>query len=427
MNLYRLSVSYLKQRPMLVALNVLLLALGVATLIILLLFHHQVEENMKRDARPIDLVVGAKGSPLQLILSSVYHMDAPTGNISIRNARFVTRNSAVRQAIPLSMGDSYAGFPIIGTVYAYPALYGGRPQDGGRFWRDPYEVVIGADVARVTALRVGDEFASVHGLSAAGGHTHDDAPLRVVGVLRPTGTVVDRLMLTSLETVWMTHAHDDAGHDDHGHDHHHAHNHFKTERIDPSDRDVLAGYNPQLEITSLLVQYANPRAAVLFPRAVNGIDALQAAAPAMEIARLFNLLGIGAEVIRMFGFLLFFAALFSLFVTLYTALKDRLYDLAMLRTLGASPRILLAHVLVEGLVLTVLGVFVGIVSGHVGAEFLGQQIAQTQRVPLTGWVWLSSELWVIAGALGVGALASLLPAWKAYRTDPSRILATTPG
>lgn len=423
MNLYQLSVSYLKRRPMLVALNVLLLGLGVATLVILLLFHHQVEENMKRDARPIDLVVGAKGSPMQLVLSSVYHMDAPTGNISIRDARFVTRNSAVRQAIPLSMGDSYAGFPIIGTVFAYPALYGGRPQEGGRFWRDPYEVVLGAEVARQTALQVGDTFASVHGLSDAGGHTHDYAPLRVTGILRPTGTVVDRLILTSLETVWMTHAHDDGAHDDHAHGHDHAHSHFLTERVDPNDRDVLAGYSPNLEITSLLVQYANPRSAVLFPRAVNGIDQLQAAAPAMEIARLFNLLGIGAEVIRMFGFLLFFAALFSLFVTLYTALQDRLYDLAMLRTLGASPRVLLAHVMVEGMVLTVMGVGVGLLLGHVGAEVLGRQISDAQGVHLTGWVWLPSEIGVVVGAMGVGALASLLPAWRAYKTDPSRILA----
>lgn len=423
MNLYRLSVSYLKQRPMLVALNVLLLALGVGTLVILLLFHHQVQENMNRDARPIDLVVGAKGSPLQLILSSVYHMDAPTGNISIRDARFVTRNSAVRQAIPLSMGDSYAGFPIIGTVFAYPALYGGRPQEGGRFWRDPYEVVMGAEVAKATGLRVGDEFASVHGLSASGGHTHEDAPLRVVGILRPTGTVIDRLMLTSLETVWMTHAHDEDAHDDHAHDH--AHSHFQTTPVDPSDRDVLAGYDPNLEITSLLVQYANPRSAVLFPRAVNGIDRLQAAAPAMEIARLFNLLGMGADVIRMFGFLLFFAALFSLFVTLYTALQDRRYDLAMLRTLGASPRILLAHVMVEGMVLTVMGVGAGLALGHLGAEFLGRQIADAQGLPLTGGVWLPEELWIVAGALAVGALASLIPAARAYKTDPSRILAAS--
>ncbi len=125
MNLLTLSLSYLRARALNTTLNVLLLALGVATITLLLLTMHQLEERMGRDARGIDLVAGAKGSPMQVILSAIYHLDVPTGNIPLAQARELAKHRMVKKTIPLALGDNYKGFRIVGTNHDYVAHYGG--------------------------------------------------------------------------------------------------------------------------------------------------------------------------------------------------------------------------------------------------------------------------------------------------------------
>jgi len=147
-NLATVSLAYLRARPLSTALNLLLLALGVGTITVMLLVTTQIEERLQREVRGIDLVVGGKGSPMQLILSAVFHLDAPTGNISLAAAHEIAKHPMVKQAIPIALGDSYRGFRIVGTNQDYPALYGGRPATG-RLWAKPMEAVIGADVAKV--------------------------------------------------------------------------------------------------------------------------------------------------------------------------------------------------------------------------------------------------------------------------------------
>ncbi len=164
-------------------------------------------------------------------------------------------------------------------------------------------------------------------------------------------------------------------------------------------------------------------AAALFPRAVNGMDNLVAASPAMEIGRLTNLLGVGVGVVRAFGLLLILASLFGVFVTLYSAMRERRYDLALLRTLGMPRARLLLHVLLEGVLLAGMGLAVGLLVGHLGAGVLGQLIESEQGFRLTGWAWHPGEGYVALLALGVGVVAALLPALQAYRTDLARTLA----
>ena len=205
MTLAGLSLAYLRARPLSSALNLLLLALGTATITVLLLTTEQLENRMTRDARGIDLVVGAKGSPMQLVLSAVFHLDAPTGNIPLADANALAKNRMVKQAIPLALGDSYKGFRIVGSNHDYPTLYGARVADG-RLWSAPMEATLGAEVAARTKLAAGAKFAGAHGLGE-GGDEHEKEPYQVVGVLAPTGTVLDRLVLTSVESVWEVHEH----------------------------------------------------------------------------------------------------------------------------------------------------------------------------------------------------------------------------
>ncbi len=401
MNLARLSLAYLRAKPLNTALNLVLLALGVATIAFVLLATDQVEERMGRDARGIDLVAGAKGSPMQLILSAVFHLDAPTGNIPLAAAKELARNRAVKKAIPLALGDSYRGFRIVGTTHGYVAHYGGEPA-AGRLWTEPMEAVLGAEAARATGLAVGGEFIGSHGI-AEGGEEHGDRPYKVVGVLKPTGTVLDRLVLGSVESVWFVHTHPEK-HDD--------------------PKAVLAALREdEQEITALLIQYASPIAAATLPRFVNSTGTMQAASPAFESARLFRMIGVGVDVLRAFALVLVAAAGLSIFIALYNAMEERRYDLAVMRMLGASPGKLMRLVLAEAVALALVGAAIGLVLGHLAAEVVGGMLSAEQQGAITGRTWRAEELWLVALAAGVGLVAGLVPAWRAYRTDISHTLA----
>jgi len=403
MNLATISLGYLRARSLSTVLNVLLLALGVATITLLLLTTSQLEERMQRDARGIDLVVGAKGSPMQIILSSIYHLDVPTGNISWKQAQEVARHRAVKKTIPLALGDNYRGFRIVGTNHDYVAHYGARLAQG-ELWQAPLDAVLGSEVAATTGLAVGATFAGAHGLGGrAGEHMHDDKPYRVVGVLAPSGTVVDRIVLTDVASLWAVHADQ--------------HDIKDVARI----AELLS--DDEKELTALLVQYATPLAAAMLPRYINQNSDMQAASPAYETARLFNIIGVGVDVLRGFALVLVFAAGLSVFIALYNALNERRYDLAVMRTLGASPARLMLLMLFEGLLLALVGAVLGIVLGHALTELLGFALAQAKQVTVTGWAWVNAELWLVVMALAVGVVAALLPAWRAYRTDVAATLA----
>ena len=395
-NAFFLARAYLRERALATALNVMLLALGVGTIIALLLTLHEAETRMERDSAGIDLVVGAKGSPLQMVLSSVFALDVPTGNIPMREAAALLKNPLIKRAVPLALGDSYRAFRIVGTEPAYTELYGAKP-NAGRLWQQPLEVVLGATVARESGLRVGAKFAGAHGLGTGGG-THDTAPFEVVGILAETGAVIDRLILTSVESIWLAHDHADASH--------------TPDTDDPED-----------EVTAYLVQYASPIAAASFPRRVNASSSLQAASPALETARLFALLGVGISTFKVFAAIMMIAAALGIFVGLMSALNTQLRDLALLRVLGATPATVFLTLIMQGLMLGLMGVILGVVLGHVGAYAISLSLAAAQQVPVAGFKMLAAEFWVALSALGLGLLAALYPAWRAYHRAAPQTLA----
>ncbi len=401
MNLAMVSIGYMRERPLVTGLNLLLLALGVATITVMLLVTTQIEERLQRDVRGIDLVVGAKGSPMQLILSAVFHLDAPTGNISLSAAHEVAKHPMVRQAIPIALGDSYRGFRIVGTNSDYPALYGARVATG-RLWGTPLEAVIGAEVAQVTGLAVGKQFTGAHGLEG-GGDSHESSPYVVVGVLAPGAGLLDRLVLTSVESVWAVHQHGEPG--------------------DDPQKPIDAMDDEEKELTALLLRYASPLGAVTLPRFVNATSGLQAASPAFESARLFRMLGVGVEVLRAFGLVLVLASALSVFIALWNALEDRRYDLAVMRMLGASPSRLLSLMLIEALMLAGAGAAAGLVLGHGLTAAMGEVLRETRQMGVSGAVFLVDELWLVVLVLGTGALAAALPAWRATRIDVAAVLA----
>ena len=409
MNLLSLSAAYLRARALNAALNVLLLGLGVGTIVVLLLFSHQLEQRLERDARGIDLVVGAKGSPLQLILSSVYHVDIPTGNIPLEEAEKLKTNPLIKATVPLALGDSFEGFRIVGTDHDYVALYEGQTA-AGRLWQKPFEAVLGSEVVARTKLKVGDTFVGSHGIVEAG-EKHEHSPYTIVGLLAPTGTVLDRLVLTSVESVWEVHGQGHHEDEDKDEDEHAGEAHAKEQHVQPQ------------EVTAVLVQYSSPMAAALLPRQINSQTALQAASPAFESARLLDIVGVGVETVQAFALILILCAALSVFIALYNALRERSYDLAVMRSLGASRGKLLAAMLIEGLILAALGAALGLILGHLMTEVLGASLSASQRMHITGRTFVPGELLLILLALVVGLVSALLPAVLAYRTDISRTLA----
>jgi putative ABC transport system permease protein len=398
-----LGLAYLRERLLATLLNILLLALGIATIVALLLTLSQAEERMDRDAAGIDLVVGAKGSPLQLILSSVFQVDIPTGNIPLAEADLISADPAVKRSIPLALGDSYRSFRIVGTSPAYLELYAAEI-DRGRLWAKPLEVLLGADVATRTGLKIGQAFAGSHGL-AEGGGTHANRPFEVVGILKPTGAVIDRLIVTGVDSIWTVHAH------------------AADEAVRINGESAPTGEERQ--ITALLIQYSTPMAAASFPRHVNAVSGLQAAAPAMETARLFVLLGFGVTALKLFATIMMLCAGLGIFIGLMNALDDRRADLALLRVLGATRATVFLTILIQGFALGVAGVILGLLLGHTGAEWIGQSVAQVHRVQLTGLKWVNAEFWVIGAALGLALAAGLFPAWRAYRDAVPELLGRT--
>jgi putative ABC transport system permease protein len=387
----RLAWRYLWSSPLTTALNLLLLALGLAAVTFVLRASAQVESGLRRDLAGIDLVVGAKGSPMQIMLAGVFHLDAPTGNIPLATLDVLKKQPLVAQAVPLSLGDSFRGFRIAGTTPDYMDLYGAKIASGA-LWTRPMQAVLGAEVARVGGLKVGDRLSGSHGL--AGGGEHGDHPFEVVGVLAESGSVLDRLVLTDLASVWEVHG-----------DHHDAHDE-----------------NEPKEITLALVRYRSPLGAAMLPRWVNAQPGLQSAAPALETARLMRMVGAGTEVLRGFGIVLLAAAGLSVWVALLHAVRARQGDLAMLRMLGAPARRVATLVALEALLLAALATVLGLAAGHALVALLEQLLAERQSLRLGALGFSEAEWLVPLLAAGLALLSAAWPAWRAYRLDVTTLL-----
>lgn len=388
---------YLWARPLAAALNLLLLSLGLASITFLLLVGHQLNKAFERDLAGIDLVVGAKGSPMQLILAGVFHIDVPPGNVPLQAVRALEKHPLVASVIPISLGDNYQGFRIVGSSHDYITHYQARLAQG-RLWEAPMQVVLGAAAARQLGLVLGNTFVGSHGLGA-GGHTHGDSAYTVSGILAPSGSVLDRLILTDTASVWEVHEADTA--------------------LDAEDRKLM---EEERELTLALIRYKTPLAAMSFPRYINTSTEMQAAAPALEITRLLSLLGLGTDVLRAFAGVLLLTAGLSVFIALWSAVRERRADLALLRMLGAPPAKVAALLLTEALWLGALAAVLGVAGGQALAALIGWLLQLDNSLLIGGLVWPPELMLVPLMALGVALAAALLPALGAYRVSVFELL-----
>lgn len=400
LNLLRLAGANIRYKALPSSFNVGLLALSVAFILMIVHLNDQIDRRFTKDLAGIDLVVSGKGSPLQIILANVFHLDIPTGNIPDDEAQKLAHHPMVKSAIPLALGDNYNGYRIVGTTPDYITHYAASLETG-RIFKAPMEIVLGSEVAAQFKLNVDDSLVGAHGLVNSA-DLHADFPYKVVGILKPTGGVIDRLVLTEIDSVWHVHEHPDA---------------------DDPDEVAYKADHPWREITALLISYKTPLAAAQLPRFVNKSSAMQAASPAFEMARLNKLMGTGKDMLAAFDALLMMFAALGLFITLYSSVKDREYDIAMMRVMGASRRSIAALVMVETLALGILGSIVGILLSRLGLEAASYWIETTKHIILGRPPMGLPELYALGSAAAISILAGIGPTLNAHRIPILKILA----
>ena len=402
MNIFRLSFKNIFHKPVGTVLSIVLLTLAVGIISILIHVNASIENQMNNNLKGIDMVVGAKGSPLQLILSSVYHVDSPTGNISLADANSITKNRMVKNSIKLSFGDNFKGFKIVGTEKNFLELYNCDVQDG-RIWKKSLEAVVGNKVAEILELKIGDEFISSHGLGDYG-ESHEDSVFKVVGILETSNSVADQLILTSLESVWDMHK-------EHVHDHDEEHDHDHDE--------------DSKEITSILVKFDSPMNIISFPRYINEETNMQAAVPSYEISRLFKIFGIGFETLTYLAYLIMFVSGLSLFLNLLNSLKERKYEMALIRTIGGTKVQTSLMLFYESIILCIIGFIGGIILSRIGilvtSNLLEESLNYSISIPL---LLSNQEIFLLIFSISIGIFACIIPAVNVYNMNISKTLSS---
>ena len=384
---------YLQGRVVTSILTVVSVGLGVSLVIASVLLTRGIKDGFIAGATDFNLIVGAKGSPTQLVLNVIFRMDAPTPNIPVSAYEDLRHDPRVEAAVPVAMGDAYQGFRYVATTDAYfapftwrrhgPALSTGRLFRSDPLGKPDYEAVLGADVARRTALKLEDRFFEGEEMAAY--------PLTVVGVLRPTGTADDRAIFISLASYW--------------------------------EMNEISRTAPIKPLTAVLVRPRRLSDLTALHRGWNVAPDLQAALPTAVLLNVFNLLGLVEDVLVVVLAVVAIVVGLYLFVTMYNATLERRREIATMRALGARRVTVLGIVLLESCAIASLGGLAGILGGH-GIAYLGASLLAARGGPVTHALALSALQPVTFGVVvALGTLAGLLPAVLAYRTEVAENLA----
>ncbi|GAB3414114.1 ABC transporter permease [Niabella aquatica] len=405
----KLAWKNLLHKPLSTLLCWILLTVSAGTIFLLIILQDRFENQFANNISGIDMVLGAKGSPLQLILSAVYHVDAPTGNISYEEAQKWMQHPFVEKAIPLAYGDSYKGYSIVGTTKDYPGKYGATIATG--HWnKNDFEVVVGSALADKLQLKAGSSFYGMHG-NDEHGEEHREKAYTVTGVLNPTGSVVDNLIIGNMESVWKIHEHHHESEE-----HHETNGHHEEEEHGEAHRGK--------ELTAVLLKFRTPMGNVQLPRIINKQTNMMAAVPAIEVNRLFTLFGVGIDTLKSMAWGIMLLSGLSVFVALFNSLKERKYELALMRTMGAGRGKLTGLVLLEGVMLSIAGIITGLLLSRLALWFIAGRFEKDYHISIQAWtLQLPAELYVCMLAVTIGLIASLVPAVKAWFINISKTLA----
>jgi len=412
----RLLIAWrnLLAKPVQSGLTVLIVAATIAMLAVVTLLSAGTHAGLIRATEPFDLIVGAKGSPNQLVLNTVFLKDVPIGNVSHEIYEKLSENPLVASAIPLAFGDNYKGYTIVGSgsdiFFHQPKVGQGEWLQfaAGRPFSVPFEAVVGAKAAQELGLRLGDEFKSAHGF-IPGGHTHDHA-YRVVGILQPVNGPYDQAVLVPIESIWLAHekheskVEGEAIEDSHEHDH-----------------AIEDSHEHEHEVTAILVKPKGYSEAMRLYQQFQQEKGAQMIFPAQVIVQLFSILGQGEQMLRSIAYVIIVMGLMIMTLSVYWSALGRTRDRAILRALGASARDIFTVILAESALLTILGVVIGILTGHGIYLALVKVMESKTAIVLTSGV-TPEEIYIIIGGTLFGILAGLIPAVLTYKMDVAKYL-----
>lgn len=369
----------------------------------------QLKSNVIENAGVYDILVGAPGSSIQLVLNTIFYYDAPIANINIEYYESLQKDSRVANVVPIGMGDNYNGYKIIGTSNDF--FTDKYKLKSGELFKNNGEAVIGSTVAKITGLKVGDKFSGMHGLTEEGGHAHADFQYTVVGVLEQTKTPSDTVIYTDIESLWTVHGLE-----------HNEHNENDDMEMDDEHNKSMHGNSSENLITALLVKTTSLSNQVMVTNDLNKNNDIQAINPAATLRKLLVMLNAGEIVVTLVAYVSIFLSIIVLFTTMLSASIERRKDISILRALGANRKTVFKTILLETLIIAIIGAVLGFIVAHIAIGILGNYTAVNYGINISGFSVQIAEVFVLLGAVVLSIVAGMIPAVMVYKTDATKYL-----
>ncbi|UVO18683.1 ABC transporter permease [Stutzerimonas stutzeri] len=410
MYLLRLALASLNNRRFTALLTVSAIALSVCLLLAVERVRSETRASFASTISGTDLIVGARSGSVNLLLYSVFRIGNATNNIRWDSYEQLAGHPQVKWAIPLSLGDSHRGYRVLGTSPAYFEHYRfGRQQplqlaEGRAFADDPFEVVLGAEVAQSLGYRLDERIVLAHGVAKVSLVQHDDKPFRVVGILRRTGTPVDRTLHINLAGMEALHVDWRGGIPARG-----------AGRVSAEQARAL-DLQPQ-QITAVLLGLNSRIATFALQREINQYrgEPLLAVLPGVALQELWSLMGTAEQALFVVSLFVVLTGLIGMLTAILTSLNERRREMAILRSVGARPWHIAGLLVIEAFALALAGAALGLALLYVGIAVAQAPLQQFYGLYLP-FGWPSGYEWRLLGAiLLVAVLMGAVPAWRAYR------------
>lgn len=412
----RLALKSLLNRRASVLLTVIAIAVSVTLLLAVERVRDQVQSHFANTVSGTDLIIGARTGQTQLLLSSVFHIGSMTNNMSWESFADISSRPEVSWAVPISLGDSVQGLPVVATTNAYFEHFKYADKQPlefsqGQPFASDKDVVLGADAAEKLSKALGDDIIIAHGSGGISFSEHDEHPLTVTGVLQRTGTPVDQAVLVTLHSLEMIHSGVTAHDEEHNHSHEHEHDDAHA------DEHEHHGEAPAESISAALLGLKAKPLALRLQRQINTYDKepLTALLPGMTLQELWKTLRVFEQALTAISAMVVLIGLLGMLTIMLASLRERRREMAVLRAVGAGPGTIFGLLLSEALLLTVVGAFSGLLLLY-GLQWSLAGVIQSQTGLIFTSSWPSiSEWWRIVLVIGAGFMLSLIPAWRAYR------------
>ncbi|WP_166418109.1 ABC transporter permease [Cochlodiniinecator piscidefendens] len=408
--IFRLALASLAARALTVGMTILAIALSVALFLGVEKIRTGAKASFSDTISGTDLIVGARSGSVQLLLYSVFRIGNATNNVTWESYQDIAARPDVDWIVPISLGDSHRQFRVMGTTAAFFEHYKyrqGRSLEAaeGLVMDDLFDAVIGADVAATLSYNVGDPIVVAHGIASF--TEHDDQPFRISGILEKTGTPVDRTVVVSLEAIEAIHVDWQSGRQASGQS-------TSVEAIRAMELTPNA-------ITAALIGVESPLQTFALQRAINEYtqEPLLAILPGVALQDLWGIVGIAETALLAVSMMVIVTALIGMMATIFSSLSERRREMAILRAMGASPRLIVGLLVFEAVLMSAMGALLGLAFLYIGL------IVAQPIIDSAFGLWLpieaptQREIWVILAVIGASAIVSLIPAIRAYKTSIS--------